>query len=502
MLLVYSDEIKRAEAQANALGIAENALMQRAGEALAEKVKAIAEDSQTITVLCGSGNNGGDGFVCAGALAADGYRVTILLACGLPATASAKGAFAQMPGTVSVLNAQENMTKAKEAVKNAGVIVDAVFGFGFHGELSGAARELVVCSNQAGAVKLAADIPSGAECDTAYAGETVFEADYTVTFTALKPAAVCYPAKKYHGKVSVADVGVPKALYRGSRSIFLTDDMYLLAHLQAPGTENHKGDNGKLLMVCGSYGMAGACILAAKAALRSGLGLLQIFIDSRIYPVVAASVPEAVFAVYDAEGDIEHMEQLLQTTLTGVTACLAGCGLGSARTRLTALVMKHCKVPLLLDADALNALSEEPILRERFTGPMVMTPHPGEMARLLQKPVDEIQQNRILSAKECAERYQAVTLLKGAGTVMTEAGGQTAVNCTGNPGMATGGSGDVLSGIIAAFMAQGYGDFEAAVMGTHVHGKAGDICAQNLSKRAMLPTDLIESLPEVYRPYE
>ncbi len=281
--------------------------------------------------------------------------------------------------------------------------------------------------------------------------------------------------------------------------VFTTDAAYLRSRFPPPDPASNKGDFGRLLLVCGSYGMAGACIMAARGALRSGVGLLHIAIDARAYPIVAGAVPEAVFTILD------FSSPSWQAALTGAleicTACVVGCGLGASAEVLCPTVFGYFAQkakPLLLDADALNYCARTPGALEALACPRAVTPHPGEMARLLSTTVPQVQGDRLEAARSFAERTGAVTVLKGAGTVIAGAG-RAAINPTGNWGMGKGGSGDVLAGIIGAFLAQGLEPFAACACGAYLHGLAGDLCARRFTPRAMLPTDLPEMLPEAWR---
>ncbi len=275
-----------------------------------------------------------------------------------------------------------------------------------------------------------------------------------------------------------------------------TDGGWVRSCLREPDPQANKGDLGRLLLVCGSYGMAGACILAARAALRCGVGLLEAAVDARIYPIVAQAVPEAVLLPLDWENEPRKSAEKLKEALGRCTACLMGCGLGELSETVCPIVLENCRAPLLIDADGLNFLARHPGALGKLSVPFVLTPHPGEMSRLCGKPIPEIQENRAATAQSFARQADGVVVLKGAGTIIADAAGRCKVNPTGNPGMATGGSGDVLAGMISSLLAQSTPCFEAAAAGAYLHGLAGDLCAKRMGTRAMLPSDLIEALPE------
>lgn len=502
MKLFSSGEIRRLEELAGKEGVSLESLMERAGTAVAleaeRRLSPLAGGRAAI--LCGKGNNGGDGFVCARLLSEKGILVQVLLLEGPPQTELARGAFQRLPEAVETICAGHEPERAERALKEAGLIVDAVYGFGFHGALSGEAARFLALANEQDCLRLACDLPSGAECDTGRVSPGAFRADVTVTFTGKKPACASYPAKEYCGETVVAQVGIPARLLQGAAGgLFETEAEFAARALPSPGIQSNKGDLGRLLLVCGSYGMAGACLMAARAALRCGVGLLHLAVDERIYPIAAQAVPEAVFTILPWETDKRACERLLREALSKASACLLGCGLGELSEQACPPIFQECRAPLILDADGLNFLSRHPESREKCRAPLVLTPHPGEMARLLGRSVQEVQGDRLNLALEAAGRFQAVAVLKGAGTVTVSPDGRTAVNPTGNPGMAKGGSGDVLAGMIASLAAQGIPLFESAAAGVYLHGRAGDLCAQRFSSRAMLPTDLPEILPELFR---
>ncbi|MFU0833704.1 MAG: Multifunctional fusion protein [Oscillospiraceae bacterium] len=280
-------------------------------------------------------------------------------------------------------------------------------------------------------------------------------------------------------------------------------EQILLNMLKPRDPESNKGNYGRLLCVCGSEGMAGAAAMSTLSALRCGVGIVETALPKTIYPIVAALAPEAVFSLLDISADgtmTERAEQSILTALSRASACLVGCGLGKSSYARAAvsLLLRESKVPLVLDADGINIVAEHIDALNTASAPLVLTPHPGEMARLLKTTVKEVQQNREHYALWFAQKYGVILVLKGAGTLVASPQGQLYRNTTGNPGMAKGGSGDVLAGMIASFAAQGIDLFQAAAGAVYLHGLAGDECAKSLSQCAMLPTDLIGKLPELF----
>ena len=502
MKLFCKEEMQRLEGMAERSGTSLATLMENAGAALAEETerrcRPIAE--KRAVLLCGKGNNGGDGFVCARRLSDRGMDCTVLLIQGQPESSLAKAAFFALPDKVKVLSTEHQREEALGALEQADVILDCVFGFGFRGEFSGTGLDFLELANRRDCLRISADLPSGAVCDTGRVAKGAFRADVTVTFTGKKPANCSYPAKEYCGETVVRQVGISPVLTEAVETRFFeTDSDFPKACLKGLDPQSNKGTLGRLLLVCGSYGMAGACVMAARAALRCGVGLLDIAVDKSIYPVLAQAVPEAVFTVLDWDEHRRESEERLLGALEKATACLMGCGLGESAKRLCPPIFSHCTVPLVADADALNFAAGHSGVLEEVEAPLILTPHPGEMARLCGDTIPEIQADRLGAAREKARETGAVVALKGAATVIAAPDGRCAVNPTGNAGMAKGGAGDVLAGMISSFAAQGIPAFEAAVTGAYLHGLAGDLCAKRLGQRSMLPTDLIAALPEVLK---
>jgi len=281
---------------------------------------------------------------------------------------------------------------------------------------------------------------------------------------------------------------------------------YVASHLPPRAADSHKGTCGTLLTVCGSYGMAGAALLCARGALRSGVGLLRAAVPQSVYPLLVDAVPEAVFLPVDEQdgGFSAAAIPALTDALAAADAVAVGCGLGrgEGRTAVVRHILSHSAVPVILDADGINAVTPHILTEETRSAPLILTPHPGEMARLLGLSTAAVQADRVGLARRVAAQVGAVVVLKGHRTVIASPDGETAENPTGNPGMATGGSGDVLTGMIGALTAQGVPPYEAAVCGVYLHGAAGDAAAARCSQRGMLPTDLMEELCSLFLQFE
>ncbi len=457
-------------------------LMYRAGSAAARIIsEKYGVAGKKITVLCGSGNNGGDGFVAAAALKQSGADVTVVTPFGLPKTENAKYYYGKLCG----IKLSDKLTDSR-----CDIIIDALFGIGLNRPLNEAAENIIKKANSYDCVKAAIDIPSGVEEDTGKVWGEAFSADLTVTFIALKPCFVLPFGSDYCGETFVADIGVPTEKYS-----YLTTEKPIFKKRRH---NSHKGTFGTALLFCGSYGMAGAAILAARAALRSGVGIVKSVLCDSIYAPFTAAVPEAVCvpAKQNKFGTLSAENIDTATLLKGADAVLVGCGMGNNAdtAEIVRLAAQNTEAPLIIDADGINAICGSIDIIKKRKAPVIITPHPGEMARLLGTTVSAVEENRVSCARDFARENGCTVVLKGANTIIAAENGEIFFNRTGNPGMSTGGSGDVLSGIIASLAAQGMSATEAAKAAVYLHGEAGDRAALKRGQRALIPSDIIEEL--------
>lgn len=458
-----------------------------------------ANKKSTVAILCGKGNNGGDGFISAQYLVSQGIKAYALLVDGEPRTEDSIQALEQaVSNGVEVVRIWEYSQKVKDIVSVADYVIDAIYGIGFKGSLSENIKILADLVNSTHSKVLSVDIPSGVNCDTGMVGNTAFKADITVSFSTLKPCHVLYPSMDYCGKTTVAQVGINKGLIYDSPYFTETIDGSKLAGLlPEKNISSNKGSNGTLTVVCGSYGMMGASQMCIQSALRSGVGLVKSIVPSNLYPILAGNIPQAVFMPYTS---VDSMDILIQS-MEKTNAIVAGCGLGntSKSKEFTEYIIHNSKVPIVLDADSLNSIADDLDILTEANVPVVITPHPGEMARLLNTTVDIIQNNRLTVAVEFAKMYNVIVVLKGAYTVIAHPKGKAAINPTGNKGMAKAGSGDVLAGIIGSLIAQGMSPFSAAISGVYCHGYAGDLAQHKYGSISMLSTDIIDMMPTAFK---
>lgn len=481
------------------LGVDSCALMENAARACADAAWVeLGERPGRVGVFCGAGNNGGDGVACARFLLERGCEVRALL-CGdaakcTPDTREMTRRLERAGGCLEHFDEAE----ARAFSSRCAVLIDALFGTGLKRPVAGVPAQAVSLMNESGARVISCDMPSGVHTDTGEVLGCAVRADVTVTFSMAKPGQLVPPGVEHTGALRVADIGIPDAARVGQSVLGrLTQPEEVRALLPARRLTAHKGDFGKLLLLCGSRGLTGAAALSARAALRTGAGLVSLGVPESVYPILAAKLDEAMVFPLPEDGDGHLSTRALDAVfarLDGATACLIGPGLGrGAETeQLVAAVVRDCRVPLVVDADGINALSGHMDVVRGAGCPIVLTPHDGEFARL----GGDLSADRLAAARALSERAGATVLLKGYRTIVAD-GTRLRVNPTGNPGMATGGSGDVLAGVIAALLGQGLDAFDAAWVGAWLHGAAGDLCAREIGQYGMLPSDIIAALPRL-----
>lgn len=502
MNIYTSERMKRIEAAANEKGLSYLEMMEKAGVACADMIyRKLKCSDKKIAVVCGKGKNGGDGFVAARRLKELGCEnISVILVGGIPSAEDSITMFSKMP-SIPVFVAEQ--PEAENRIADAEIIIDAVFGFGFKGEPDENTADVFNAINSSDAKVASIDLPSGAECDTAKVCESCIKADLTLAISCRKPAHVLLPAKKYCGKVAVIDIGLDNNAVSEEFFTFTDKPMPILPARQATA---HKGDFGKVLSICGSMKYPGAAVLAATGAVRIGAGLVFAAFPEKAYTAVASKLTEPVMLPlpccedgFLARGALEKLLPEIEKADTVLIGCGLGQTLGTASVFEEALAA--CKKNVVIDADGINLLSANINIPEAIKGHTVITPHPGEMARLVGLTAQQVNNNRLALAKAVAREYGIVVVLKGANTVVSD-GERVYINRTGNPGMAKGGSGDLLAGMTAGLLAQGFEPFEAAVAAVYLHGKAGDEAARRLSVHGMTPSDMAAIIPELLSDYE
>ncbi|HTY41070.1 MAG TPA: NAD(P)H-hydrate dehydratase [Thermoanaerobaculia bacterium] len=498
--------MRGADAATIRAGTPSDALMERAAEALAAAALGVYPAWRRVAVVCGPGNNGGDGLAAARLLAARGVAVR-LFTLGDPeryrGDPAANLARARAVGIVPIsLAARGGSAELARELAEADGVVDALFGTGLTRPLSGAARRAVRALNGSGKPVVSADVPSGLSADGGEVpGESV-RAALTVAFAAPKRCHVLPPASGFCGRVLVADIGIRRAtLEARARRLWLTESSDIRTLLPPRPGEAHKATFGRLAIVAGSRGKTGAAILAARGALRGGAGLVTVFCAESLEGVVVGALPEAMTVGLAEERGVlsERAVPALLEALAGFDAAVVGPGLGTApgTVRLVEAMVSRARIPLLVDADALNAFAGRPAFFRRRRAATVLTPHPGEAARLLATTAARVQADRLGAARSLARRSGATALLKGARTLIAAPAGEVAVNPTGTPLLATAGSGDVLAGLIGAFLAGGLAARAAAVAGAWLHGAAAEALAPRLGDAGLLAHEVADAVAGV-----
>ncbi len=509
MLPVFTAaEMRALDARAiRELGIPGTRLMEAAG-AGAARVAARelgAGRGRRVVVLCGKGNNGGDGFVVARHLRARGVRVRTLLV-GARADVQGDAAWAlRRLGAARVEElTPERLAELPAALAGADLVVDALLGTGIAGPARETTAAVIEAINAGGRPVLALDVPSGALSDTGALPGPAVAAHATATFAGYKRSLLQHPAAARAGRVTVIPIGIPAQEVGRGIDTFLLEADDIRPHFRARAGDAHKGSFGHVLVVAGSLGKTGAAALAGLAALRSGAGLSTIAVPASQQPVVAGLAMEPMTEALAetaggalARGARPRILELAER----VDAVALGPGLSldpETQALVRELVVEVAR-PMVLDADALTALAGHLDLLARAAAPRILTPHPGEMARMIGVTVPAVQADRIEAVRAFATRHRAVIVLKGAGSCIGAPDGRAFVNPTGNPGMATGGSGDVLTGITGAFLARGMAALDALLSAVYLHGRAGDIARDRRGEEGMIAGDLLESVPAALR---
>jgi NAD(P)H-hydrate epimerase len=501
-------------------GVPSLTLMENAGKSVADFIAGRFGDfrRRPVIVLCGKGNNGGDGFVAARHLLKMGAKVQVYFF-GDPREVKGDAAtnlnrWKRAGGKLSVDGAGRPGFPPKFAADT--LIVDALLGTGVRGAVEGRLAEVIaaVDRHEPGCDVVALDIPSGLQADTGEASGAVIVADYTITFTAPKPGLLLGASAEHVGELLVRPIGSPSELIEetGKGNLRWSEPAEFTRFAARRKPEGHKGDYGHALIVAGSLGKTGAAVLASWAALRAGAGLVTVATPEPALPIVAAHSPEVMTEPLAATRTGTISERSLEgglfaTLLRGKRALAIGPGLTTqdeTQSFVRTVVKSHSEVPVILDADGLNAFDGRAAELRHRQGLLALTPHPGEMSRLTGLTTDEIQSNRIEIALKSAADWNAVVALKGHHTVIAAPDGSAYINSTGNPGMGTGGTGDVLTGMLAGLVAQ-YGralnpaGYEQLVaFGVYLHGLAGDIAYADYAGAPLMASDLIRAIPRAY----
>ena len=487
-------------------GIPGRDLMEQAGRGCAEHIKAVygTGDNRRVVILAGKGNNGGDGYVIARYLQEMGWQVlVIVLAERDTITGDALTNLVRLPDTLlSFCPGRGEIAKRHLAdLQSADLLIDALLGTGLAKDLRGSYREAVELLNKLSAPVVAVDIPSGIHGTTGRIMGHAVKADLTVTFAFAKLGHMLYPAADYVGELRIVDIGIPeKLMQQATGYLYLTTAS--MSHLVTRrDRQAHKGNYGHCLIIAGSTGKTGAAALAANSAVRTGSGLVTLAVPASLNHILEIKTTEPMTVPLPDDGSGRLAAEsipVIAALLEGKAAVAIGPGLdrSPACTAIVQQLIRTVTQPLLLDADALNALSEDTgVLEQKASDNIILTPHPGEMSRLLGSPLPDMAAVRISVAQEFARTRGVYVILKGARTVIAAPDGRVAINGSGNPGMASGGMGDTLTGIIVSLLGQGYDAWDACCLGVFLHGLAGDLVAEQQGEAGLTATDLQQQIP-------
>ncbi len=491
----------------NDIGIPGTVLMENAS---LKVVQVVAESlgnvqGKSICIFAGKGNNGGDAFAVARHLFNMGACIKVYII--------AKKTDIKNDAAVN-LNILENMKVEtvelldytqipclNTHLKTSDMIVDGLLGTGFKGKISGLMEKVIELANNSGKPVISIDIPSGVNGDTGETPGICIKANKTVTFALPKTGLVVYPGCEFTGELIVADISIPKSVVESMDiKLHLMDDMFVSELIPQRYGESNKGDFGKVLIVSGSEGMTGSGCLAANAAFSVGAGLVYLGVPASLSVVYNSNLIETIVVPFkdNKKGYIskESIREILDR-MEKMDVAAVGPGLSNRDDilKIVSSIIESARIPLVLDADALNAISKDVSVLKKLKSEAVVTPHPGEMARLCGISIKEVQNNRIKTAQDFAYNWGVVTVLKGARTVIAYPDGSTYINPTGNPGMASAGMGDVLTGVILGLMGQGLKPGDAATAGVYIHGASGDRAAREKGVHGLIASDLIKELP-------
>jgi NAD(P)H-hydrate epimerase len=482
-------------------------LMEQAGMAVTEEVlKELQQhENKKVTIICGIGNNGGDGFVTARCLFQRGIAVKVRIIGDIAkVTGDTKTNYdilRKLKLDIKMLLSFQDIQNLADEVARGSIIVDAIFGTGLNRDMDGLWKELIHVINESNKYVVSIDIPSGISAGTGNILGNAVRANKTVVMQVPKVGNIHFPGAEYSKEMVIKDIGIPEEIIEvDSLNMNLITEEMIKKILPRRRNDTHKGNYGKAYIVAGSTGMTGAAMLTCEAVLRSGAGLLKVAIpqslnsimETRLIEAITVPLPElkkGVVGISDIEKIIKTMKE----------SNVIAIGPGSGQTRELEEVLRNiCEeatIPIVLDADALNSLAHRLDILNLLKTTAVLTPHIGEMARLTNMSIEDIQRDKIQVAMEFAKKWKVILILKGARTVVASPEGKLFINITGNPGMATAGSGDVLTGIITGFLAQGIQPLEAALAAVYIHGTAGDRAANRIGEYGLMAGDIIRELP-------
>ncbi len=481
-------------------------LMENAGQACADEIirQFGRAEGKRALIMAGKGNNGGDGYVIARLLSQAGWNVQVCILAG-PGEIAGDAAInlAQLPAAMALYCPPDSPLppSLRDDLRRADLIVDALLGTGLNNDVGGVYREAIELINDSDRPVLAVDIPSGIHGSTGQVQGAAVTASATVTFACAKLGHIFYPGAEHTGRLVVADIGIPPQVIENATGYDFLNAGGVRPLLRRRDRQAHKGNFGHCLIIAGSTGKTGAASLSANSAVRAGAGRVTLTVPASLNPILEVKTTEAMTVAVPDSGHGylgAHALPAIESLLSGKDALAIGPGLGREpeTVALVQALVETVQIPLVIDADGLNALADDiTVLQRKRSANVVLTPHPGEMARLLGGPLPDEEAARISVAREFARNHGVHLILKGARTIIASPAGAVAINGSGNPGMATGGMGDVLTGIIVSLLGQGYTCRDACCLGVFIHGHSGDLVAADKGEIGMNAGDVQEKLP-------
>ncbi len=511
MKIVTAKDMRRIDMKAvEEFGISGLVLMERAGLSVAAKIKELF-GRKKIIVLSGSGNNGGDGLVVARDLHNEGWNVKVFL---IPNPEDLKGdALSQYKAAnrfkVPIQSIDEFLAHYPSVFGRHSLIVDALLGTGLSKPVKGRLSEAVNVINGSGLPVISVDIPSGISSDSGQIMGNAVRADYTVTFGLAKRGHFLHPGAEMTGRLFIEDIGFPQELLGPEGfNTELLEKKDVASLIPFRRSYSHKGDYGHVLVVAGSKGKTGAAFMAAKACLRTGAGLVTLGVPGSLADIYLSRVTEEMTLILPDRGDGSLSAKASRDILgfadkaSRVLAIGPGIGVTADTEKLVKNIIRNSVSPVVIDADGINSIRGDRKILSKARAPIILTPHPGEMARLLQGRaegnIQDIEKDRINTALSFAKETNTYLVLKGVPTVIATPDGKAFLNPTGNPGMATAGTGDVLTGMISGFLTQDGNPLHACILGVYMHGLSGDIAASEKGEHSLIATDIINQIPAAF----
>jgi ADP-dependent NAD(P)H-hydrate dehydratase / NAD(P)H-hydrate epimerase len=519
MYLVTADEMQKMDKKTiESFGIPGRTLMESAGRgAYAMLINTFPDiPSKRIGVIAGRGNNGGDAFVVARYLMEKNIHTTVFIIGSkskISGDAKAnldlveklikekKGSSASDASLTEIIS-RDDLKINKSKLMHNDLFVDGIFGTGLNSDVRGIFKDIITMLNSSKSPVFSIDIPSGLSADTGKPCGVSINAAATATFAHPKPGHILHPGDKHTGELEVVDIGIPNFVTdEFNPKLFLLEEKDIKTFFPERNSESHKGNFGHVLILAGSPGKTGAAALASNAAMRCGTGLVTLGIPQSLNTSIEPQVTEAMTYPLPDDGTGILTESAFEKIIELVKdkdAVAIGPGIGTDKKTKTLLekLLETIDIPMIMDADSLNLIAKKPQILKKAKSDIILTPHPGEMARLASAATKEIQENRLQSARDFSDQFKITLVLKGANTIVSLPDQKAYICPTGNPGMASGGMGDVLTGIIAGLRAQGFSSEDAATIGVFIHGSCGDMLAESIGAFGFLASDMVKAIPE------